>query len=150
RHYEAMEIYRATLRSAPGMKQAVNRLSWLYISYGWTVDARALLEPAAKANPDDPHLAVELALTYLQTHDFQRCEQILLKVRRDHPAEPELWNPLVDLYMKRKLYSKAIEVLQDSLKLRPGEPALMDSLAEALFDSGDTAGAQSRWRTVLQ
>ena len=81
RHYEAMEIYRAILKRSPGTVAAVNRLSWLYISYGWTVDARALLEPAVKANPDDPHLAVELALTYLQTHDFQRCEQLLLRIR---------------------------------------------------------------------
>ncbi|HLK58747.1 MAG TPA: tetratricopeptide repeat protein [Chthonomonadaceae bacterium] len=149
RHYEAMETYRAMLKLSPATVEAANRLSWLYISYGWTLDARTLLEPAAKANPDDPHLAVELALTYLQTHDFERCEQILLKIRRDHPAELELWNPLVDLYMKRKLYPQAIAVLQDSLKLRPGDPVLTDSLAEALFESGDVSGAQSSWQSVL-
>jgi predicted Zn-dependent protease len=149
RHYEAMEIYRAILRLSPGTVQAVNRLSWLYISYGWTVDARALLEPAVKANSDDPHLAVELALTYLQTHDFQRCEQILLKIRRDHPSEPELWNPLVDLSMKQKLFPRAISALQDSLKLRPGDPVLTDSLADAYFESGDVVGAQSSWQSVL-
>jgi predicted Zn-dependent protease len=90
-----------------------------------------------------------LALTYLQTHDFQRCEQILLKIRRDHPAEPELWNPLVDLYLKRKLYPQAIEVLRDSLKLRPGDPALTDSLADAYFQSGDVSRAQSTWQSNL-
>ncbi len=110
--------------------------------------ARALLEPAVRANPDDPHLAVELALTYLQSHDFQRCEQNLLKIRRDHPAEPDLWNPLVDLYMKRTLFPKAIEVLQDSLKLRPGDTALSDSLADAFFESGDVSGAQSNWQSI--
>jgi predicted Zn-dependent protease len=149
RHYDAMKTYREILALAPDTGVAINRLSWLYISYGWTTDARSVLEPAVRANPDDPHLAVELALTYLQTHDFQRCEQLLLKIRNEHPNEPELWRPLADLYMKRALFPKAIGVVRDALKLRPADPALTHSLADALFESGDIAGAQSVWQAIL-
>ncbi len=149
RHYDAIKTYRDILAHAPGTVDAANRLCWLYISYGWTTEARTLLEPVVKAHPDDPHLMAELALTYLQTHDFQRCEQLLLKIRRDHPDEPELWKPLADLYMKRALFPKAIGVLRDALQLRPGDPALTHSLAEARFESGDVSGAASLWQSLL-
>jgi predicted Zn-dependent protease len=149
RHYDAMQAYHTLLAQDPGNVDAVNRLCWLYISYGWTTEARTLLEPVVRANPDDPHLAVELALTYLQTHDFQRCEQLLLKIRKEHPDEPDLWKPLADLYMKRAMFPKAIGVLRDALKLRPDDPILMHSLADVLFESGDIPGAQSAWQTIL-
>ncbi|HZT43294.1 MAG TPA: tetratricopeptide repeat protein [Chthonomonadaceae bacterium] len=149
RHYDAMQTYRALLAQDPGNLDAINRLCWLYISYGWTTDARALLEPVVRANPDDPHLAVELALTYLQTHDFQRSQQLLLKLRKEHPDELDLWLPLADLYRKQAQFPKAIGVLRDALKLRPGDPALMHSLADARFESDDISGAMSVWQTIV-
>ena len=149
RHYDAMQIYRGLLAQDPGNVDALNRLCWLYISYGWTTDARALLEPAVRAHPDDSHLAVELALTDLQTHDLQRSEKLLLKLRKEHPDEPDLWLPLADLYRKQAQFPKAIGVLRDALKLRPEDPTITHNLADALFESGDIPGALSVFQTIL-
>lgn len=149
RHEEALRVYRDILKRTPGDPTATNRLAWLYISYGWTSDARALLEPVVSAHPEDPHLKDALALVYLQTHEFQKCERLLLAVRREHPDEPELWRPLGDLYMKRALPARAVAVLRDALKRRPGDPGLTQDLAQALFESGDIAGAADAWRRGL-
>jgi predicted Zn-dependent protease len=147
--YDAMQIYRKLLERAPDNIMAINRLGWLYISFGWSKEACALLEPAVRTHPHYAHLKVELALACMQSHDYQLSEQLLESVRAEYPDRSDLWLSLADLYNKRANYDRAVAVLRDGLKLHPDTLLLLQSLAQAQFDSGDIAGSTATWNRLL-
>lgn len=148
-HYEAMNAYRGALARSPLDPRALTGLGWLYVSFGWTREARALLEPAVTALPDDPRLRVTLTMAYIQHNEYGKAEQQLLEVRRLAPKDVSLWSPLADLYNKARESKKAITAANDALALMPEDPRLLNELAQACFDSGDIAGAEANARKVL-
>jgi len=149
RLYEARQFYRKVLEREPDNAVAIDRLGWLYISFGWSKEACDLLQPAVRTHPHHAHMKVALALALMQTHEFQLSEKLLQTVRAEYPDRPDLWLPLVDLYMKRSNNDKAIAVLRKGLQLRHDDQLMLQTLAQAQFDSGDIADSTITWNRLL-
>src|ERR1041384_2156432 len=85
-------------------------------SFGWPLEAEALLQPAVRAAPDNLYLKVGLALAYLQHENYDAADRLLQEVRSKAPEDTNLWGPLLPLYNKSHRYRDAINVADDILR----------------------------------
>lgn len=139
----AMAAYRACLRYHPHEPAALARLGYLYTSFAWTDEARALLEPAVRAMPQNPRLKVALALVYLQSADIRRTETLLRDARRLAPDDATIWTPLIQVYTKSRRYKEAEAIALSALQQRPDDPLLYAGLGQVYYLSGSMAQADA-------
>lgn len=142
RYDEAIDLYRDALKASPNLPRAVSGLGLIYLTLGWTLDARTLLEAAVDAHPDDRPLKTALALACVQHSEFARAERLLLELRADAPDDPTLWGALSDLYLKASRPKEAIPILQAARAKDPADIRPLVGLAQAHLAAGDLAAAE--------
>ena len=149
RYDTAMDAYQQALAHTPDEPRALMGLAYLYVQFGWTLQAETLLTPAIAKQPNDPHLKVSLALAYLQHADSTRAEKLLLDAKREAPNEAALWTPLVDVYMKEKRYADALRTAGEALQLTPDNKAVQQLQAQAYYYLDDLDRARQALQRLL-
>jgi len=73
-------LFRQALERDPNMVDAMNWLNGVLSSHGRDVESDALLERALSIDPLHPSIAVNMADSYFERGDFERAEQMLLRL----------------------------------------------------------------------
>jgi tetratricopeptide (TPR) repeat protein len=150
RHYDAaMRAYTAAMAIDPGDARARVGLAYLMISFGWPLEAEALLKPAVAATPGNPYLKAALALAYVQHGDYKDAESLLLEARRIEPDNVTLWSPLVHVYNEMKRYDQAIAVGSSIIARSPKEFAVVDEIGKAYYNLNDDPHAEAAFHQAL-
>ncbi len=149
RYEKAVPTWKRLLSVAPLDERGLAGLGWLYISFGWTIEARDLLAAAVKSVPNSLSLKVAHALACVQHSDYKRAEDLLLGVRAAAPDQPDLWMPLADLYLRMQKHRDAVRVAQDVLKLNPNDTRVRSIAAQSLYSLNNLAEAEENLNIIL-
>ena len=144
---DAENAYKKSISLAPGYASYTN-LGALYIREGRWADSAAMTEKALQLNDKDFRGWANLALAcrWLKQDDkalaAREKEGALLEALiQRQPNDATLQSALGIVYAERKLKDKAVERIQASLQLNPGDPNLLANAGEAYEDLGDRAAA---------
>jgi Tfp pilus assembly protein PilF len=125
---EARADYEKRLATGDLSSSVVNPLAELYLQYGRTSDAIALLERYVQANPSEIEAKERLAKYYQfaqRPHDYR---QALEQLTAQHPTEARL-RELVAVYAFSGDEVREIATLKKLVELFPGQPADLLRLA---------------------
>ena len=105
---------------------------------GDPAQALAILEPTARANPQDTATQLALADLYNDAGRDGDAERTLRQYLGVQPANPEALNYLGYLLANRgRALDEAVRLVQRALDADPGNPSYLDSLGWAYFRRGD-------------
>jgi cytochrome c-type biogenesis protein CcmH/NrfG len=150
RHYDAaMRAYKAALALSPDDARPRIGLAYLYISFGWPLEAEALLKPAVDADPRNPHLKVALALARVQHGDYSSAEKLLTDVRQIAPDDATQWSPLIHVYNEMGRFEEATVTARSAMSRLPYTAPIVDELGKAYYHSGDFPHAESAFRQAI-
>lgn len=144
----AIEAYREALKIDPDEPRSLVGLSTTYLSFGWTSDAKSLLQTAIQKDPQNIHLKFALGLAEIQNSNFAGAEKLLLEVKEQAPDEAELWSPLAELYVSMKRLPEAKAIANESLLKKPNQIAVLNELGIAQYESNDIAGCIATFQTI--
>lgn len=102
-----------------------------------------VLDKALTNNPDDQSLMTVLANTLYLADDHQRAEELLLKIRENHPEIFENHVKLALFYKNTGRNDQAREVLTSAIELKPDEFKRKSSLIELIMQVDGVAAAIS-------
>lgn len=113
---------------------------------GHPAGALAVYARALRALPDDARLFYARALFNIDQGDLAAGERDLRSVVKQHPDNAEALNALgytLADHSKRgdPVQREALELIRRALKLKPGEPAIIDSLGWVHYRMGDLDAA---------
>jgi tetratricopeptide (TPR) repeat protein len=110
---------------------------------GEVAGALTVLEPTAKAFPNDVATQITLANLYDDAGRDTDAERTLRQLLARDPANPEALNSLGYLLAQRgRLLDEAVTLVQRALEADPNNPSYLDSLGWAHFRRGDLEQAE--------
>jgi tetratricopeptide (TPR) repeat protein len=134
---EANKLLEDGVSKQPESREFVVGLADLYADQKRTDDALRLLEQARKKFGDDQALAMRVANVYEGGGRFAEAEKELRKLMSDDPLNAEAMNSLSYMLADHNLrLPEAVDLAQRAVKIEPGNPAYLDTLAWALFKQG--------------
>jgi Flp pilus assembly protein TadD len=149
--YQAREVLQQSRITFPG------RADDLYVAetqiiqkHGDSTDALALYEDALRAYPDNHDLRYNRALYVIGLGDFASMERDLKIVLDSEPDHVDALNALgYTLADRNERLDEAFALVARALKLRPDNPAILDSMGWVLFRQGELAEAAGYLRRAL-
>jgi tetratricopeptide (TPR) repeat protein len=139
---EGLKLLEDGVAANPGSREYLVGLADLYADQKRTDDAVRLLEQARKTFGDDETLALRVASAYESGGRLDMAEREFRRLLAEDPLNANAMNSLAYMLAERGLrLPEAIELAQRALKVEPGNPAYLDTLAWALFKSGKAADA---------
>lgn len=112
------------------------------------------LEAALKARPDHEASLVDLAVALRRLKRRDEAIQVLERLRREHPGLPRSHVLLADVLAEppgasASVLERASELYRHALDMEPNVAGPRLGLARVLLRTGDPAGAEREFRTVL-
>lgn len=108
----AINMYKKILIIEPKLVFARNMLGLAFLYDKQYEAAKEQFEELIKISPDDVVYYKNLALAYRQLLDYHRAEQMLLKAHELDPIDDNIVIVLVNIYINKKEYYKAISFLE--------------------------------------
>lgn len=129
---KALFYARKCVEAEPESAVALTQLAYLELTLGWRTDAKAHLEAAIAASPDDPNPLLAMALfRHSDTAEAVRFARLA------YEKQPENWRIAAvlarDLANDEK-YPEALAILEKARKSAPDEPDLYLYLADIEWD----------------
>jgi Flp pilus assembly protein TadD len=112
---KAKAEYEAALGVDPHSTSALTGLSRLFLADNDYTAVISLLRSA----PLDEILAMNLAQAYGDTRMFSQAAQILAQALQANPSSLRLANALTTIYVNQARYREAVQVAEESVRLRP-------------------------------
>lgn len=104
--------------------------------------ARKILDTALANAPDDQDLLYERALLEEESGEVAAAEQDLRRILKQSPDNADALNALGYMMLIHSTrYQEAFGYIQQALALRPGDPAIMDSMGWVQYRLGHTRTA---------
>jgi tetratricopeptide (TPR) repeat protein len=123
-----------------------NNLAGVYLAQGKKKEAVKKYEAALKANPRQAAAFLALGLLYEKDREFEKAMQVY---ERALEADPNFWfaaNNLAFLIceqtQEKAELERALELSQKARKIRPGDPAILDTIGWVYYQMGDYPKAQ--------
>jgi tetratricopeptide (TPR) repeat protein len=114
---------------------------------GRTAEARAVYARGLETLPDDPRLLYARALLAAEEGDVPSAERDLRQVIALKPDDAEALNALgYTLADRTDRRAEALELIERAIKLKPDEPAIIDSLGWIRYRMGDLDGSLEELR----
>ena len=109
---------------------------------GQTEAAFYFLEQALAASRDQPELLYETSLLAEKLGRMDLLESRLRRLIALRPDQPQAFNALGYSYADRNMkLPEARQLIEQALKLSPGDVFILDSMGWVLYRQGDLAGA---------
>jgi superkiller protein 3 len=112
--------------------------------------AKALLEKALAANPDDARALLDLGIANELLEDSGGAKAAYRKAIELQPDLAEALNNLGVILRDEGDLDAAVEMLERAARANAGSANVQRNLALALEDKGDAAGAERAYRTALE
>ena len=135
----ATALYRSALQKEPGTV-AAQKLYASLVAGGKRADADALSAQWTKEHPQDARFAFYLANVAVSEQNYAVAEAGFRQVLKLQPDNAAALNNLAWALSKEKK-AGAVDFAERANKLRPEQPAFMDTLAMVLAETGNTAKA---------
>ena len=134
---EANKLLEDGVASQPQSREYVVGLADLYADQKRTADAVRVLEQARQTFGDDEALTMRMANVYEGGGKIDEAEKELRRLMAEDPLNADAMNSLSYMFADRGVrLPEAIELAQRAVKIEPGNPAYLDTLAWALFKQG--------------
>jgi Flp pilus assembly protein TadD len=111
--------------------------------------AKAVLEEAAKANPDDSRVLIELGKLYLDLKDYDSAAATFEKGRKAAPGDADWLEVLARVYDVAKKPDLLAGILAEQLLASPDDLTLHIRLAKLYMNAGKHADAERVARAAL-
>ena len=136
----ALKQYEAQLAAGDLSASVVTPLCQLYLQYGRVDAAVTLMERFVRQNPRDVQAHRELARYYQYAQRSDDYIDALERLARLEPSEDTL-RRLSDIYSFRGQVEAQITVLQQLIRLNPGQPSDLLALAQLQAAHGNLSAA---------
>jgi tetratricopeptide (TPR) repeat protein len=124
-----------------------NNLANLYLVQGRKKEAISKFEATLTANPKDPSAYLSLALLHEKDQDARAAIQVYERALKENPGFWFAANNLAFLLSEASQgpadLTRAKNLAEGALRLRPNEPAILDTLGWVLFRMGDVTQARA-------
>jgi tetratricopeptide (TPR) repeat protein len=131
-----------------------NNLAGVYLAQGKKNEAIEKYEATLKKNPRNAGAYLSLALLYENSREYQHAMQVYERAWKMNPnfwfAANNLAFLLSELSDNKPDYDRALGLAREALKLRPGDPAVIDTLGWVYYRLGDYEKAKSLIETALE
>ena len=147
----AVANFRKARQLNPSDASAALGLAVMLTIAGQRDQARSAYEDVLKIDPDNVQALNNFA--YLKAEDGMDLDQALgmaQRALRIEPANPNFADTLALIYVRKKLSSEAVRMLQDLVSRVPDNPSFHLHLAMALYDTGDKQLAKRELQTALR
>jgi tetratricopeptide (TPR) repeat protein len=152
RYEEATWFYERALARDPHNAVLLVDVARAYaLRYRYT-DAQKLIQLAETLYPDDPQLQKMLGESYLMIQQFDRaiaCFRRYLELAPSARDRPPILLELARMHERLHDLDAARQCAEEALALNPGYELARYTLATIERRSGDVAGAESRWRELI-
>jgi cellulose synthase operon protein C len=117
---DTVESLRKSSRGSPGSIEVAQARIQLFKTMrvppserDWRAVERAIraAEKAAPANPEVPMMRADV---FIQQSRFNEAENLLLKIRKGNPKQPQVWSMLLVLAEQQKDWKRAEELLKEA------------------------------------
>jgi len=109
---------------------------------GMAGEALTMLGTALQAQPDQPELLYDMALTAEKLDRFDLLEENLRKVIKEKPDYAHAYNALgYSLADRNQRLPEARKLIEKALELSPDDSFIIDSMGWVLYREGDLKGA---------
>lgn len=103
--------------------------------------AAEILEKLIKKYPHEQGAYAQLCVVYQNLNQYPKAEQVVLNGLKSDSLDKGLWNTLAYLYAGQNKKEKALDAINQYLKLAPAEPNPYDSKGEIHFVFGEIDSA---------
>ena len=114
------------------------------------VEGIQAMNDVAQAYPHDKRLNFLIGYWLYKLDEYERSKTFTLQALQDDPAYATAYNQLGYLYSRVREYDKAIQAMEEYVKLLPNEPNPHDSYGEMLRLSGRFDDALEQYRIALK
>ncbi len=114
----AIEQFKTIIKISPGMIRAYNALGMCYLNLGKNDKAVAVWKKALEIDPENKSardLIARVDGVEKRTGERRKLEVLL----EETPDQPKKWFKLGEIYLKEKLYDRAISALKKASELEP-------------------------------
>jgi len=147
---EAIEKYRAILKSEPGHSQTLYNLGIAYSKQGALDKAEESYKRAVESRPRFAEALSNLGELYLRLDRDKDAESALRKALAANPAYPLAYANLAEVEFRRKDYDKALEFAEKALALDSEQPGAHNMRGKILHQKQDLTGAKEEfWKALL-
>ncbi len=134
---DAIEFYRAMLRTAPNFAIAQTNLGALLVAGGSVDEGMQHLEHALRIRTDIPETYWHLGTAHRNRGDLSRAADALETAARLRPTEPRILEDLGGVLIALGRPQEALTILHRWEGLQPDSPEVARRLAEAYASVGD-------------
>ncbi|MBN1291460.1 MAG: tetratricopeptide repeat protein [Candidatus Latescibacteria bacterium] len=152
RYEDAITLIRKDANSKIENKTALKLVEAnLYLDLKRYDDAIAILEWLSTSDPENIHFMIRLSLAYDVSKQFNKAEDVLLKVLKINPDHALALNNLAYMYMENETnINKAITMVKRALVLDPNNGAYLDTLGWGYYKKGDYKEARKHVENALK
>jgi tetratricopeptide (TPR) repeat protein len=133
----AIQSLRKAIELKPDYAIAHYNLGKALIESGRAPEARIELEIALKQSPHDPRTFTELARASQRLGDRKSAVAYYANAARLNQVDPNAWAAFASALVDVNRHAEAVKVLDQAIRLHPGSPGLIRSLAILLAASPD-------------
>ena len=158
--YYLLGFIRGSLKDYPAAENALQKaidlqpmwppphqsLAGIYLAQGKKKEAIEKYEAALQANSQNAAAYLSLGLLYEKDREFDKAMQVYERALK---ANPNFWFAANNLAFLLGEFSnqkadleRALDLSQKALKLRPGDPAILDTIGWVYYRMGDFSKAQ--------
>lgn len=127
---KAAEQFKVIIKIRPQMVYAYNALGMCYLNLGKNTEAITVWEKSLKIDPDNAS-ARDLIARIEKTEERAQQRRHLEKTVEKDPEQADAWSRLGNIYLKEKLYDRAINALKKASQLKPEQPDYLYRLGQA-------------------
>ena len=147
---ESISALEAAHAAAPSTVQPVLKLVYDYLRQGKTDKAETLLQDMLKKFPDNAMLLVLMGQTKLAENKIDDAVQSLRSAIAKQPNDPAPYIVLSNLYAGKKDFDAATDVIQQGLRVLPGNLNVRMTSAALQIQKGDSNAAIAQYESILK
>jgi cellulose synthase operon protein C len=146
---QAQKIFAALVEKYPDAMQAERNLAQTYYDMGRRDDAEATWNDLLKKKPDDAPALLGLAQIAEDKNRLDDAALLLQRAEIASPKDPAPGMKRMRIFALEKNWAKAIDVGRELARRFPDNPDIVELIARAHADAGDTKSAVAEFQPLM-